>query len=88
MSQDNPLTEPARVFASPQDVLDAEGLTPEQKIHALRQWEYDAREKEVAEEENMGGADADTLPEILRALASLGADTVVPHGAMGKQGGE
>ena len=57
-----------------QEVVKEKNLTRSQKIKILRQWEYDARELEVAEEENMQGVDNDILPEVLSALAALGAD--------------
>lgn len=75
-------------FATPDDVVKAEHLGRERKLGILRQWEYDAREKEVAEEENMAGGEDDRLALILKAIDDLekgGIDTFdSPH----KQGGQ
>ncbi len=46
---------PTTVFRTPDEVLLREDLSREQKIEILRRWAYDARQLEVAEEENMGG---------------------------------
>ena len=87
MSDRTPHGKPARTLTTPRDVLEAEDLTADRKIEILRQWAYDAREKEVAEEENMGGTDPDLLPEILGALASLESKPHSFPGTTGKQGG-
>jgi hypothetical protein len=65
--------DPTSVFAHPKDVLTAQ-LSREQKIDILRRWAYDAREIEIADQENMGGRPiADPLDEVLRCLKELGA---------------
>lgn len=66
--------DPASAFDSPQAVLAHPDLSREQRIEILRRWEYDARELQVAEAENMGGGEAAHLDEILRALHSLDAE--------------
>lgn len=66
--------DPASAFDSPDAVLTHPELSREQRIEILRRWEYDARELQVAEAENMGGGEAAHLDEILRALDALGAD--------------
>jgi hypothetical protein len=65
---------PADVFDRPSEVLDREGLTREQKLKILHQWEYDALQREVATEENMPSSDGSgpALAEIRRALEALG----------------
>lgn len=63
-------------------------LSREEKIALLKQWEYDARELEVAEEENMGGGAADMLERILRALEKLTPGDTHKIDAPNKQGGE
>ncbi len=66
--------DPTSVFAHPKDVLSESSLNREQKIDILRRWAYDAREIEVADQENMGGRPiADPLDEVLRCLKELGA---------------
>ncbi|MCG6942369.1 MAG: hypothetical protein LJE69_14100 [Thiohalocapsa sp.] len=63
-------------LARPQDIADREGLSHEQKIALLEQWEEDLREQMVAEEEAMPGGDAsfgEALAEVLESLKGLGA---------------
>jgi hypothetical protein len=65
------LADPSAVFGSPFRILSCPDLSVEEKIEILKQWEYDARELEVAEEENMQGGGPDVLHEILLALEQL-----------------
>lgn len=88
MSIEQALLDPATVYASPDAVVDDPSLDREQKIEVLRRWEYDARELEVAEEENMGGGPPDMLDQILAALRKLNAGIDVDHSPPTKQGGE
>lgn len=87
MDFDKALVDPASVFASPDDVVTAEGLSDEDRIRILRRWEYDARELTVADEENMPGDSTALLDQVLGALHRLGysanPDDVPPT----KQGG-
>lgn len=87
MDIDKAMLNPASVFSSPADVSNETALTWEQKIKLLRRWEYDARELEVAEEENMGGGPPDILDEILAELNQLQAETDLDHSPPTKQGG-
>ncbi len=83
------LLDPASTFPSPEQVLSSAELSREQKIEILHRWEYDARELEVAEEENML-SDSDQpgiLDEILRCLHALGAGLDPARSAPTKQGG-
>lgn len=82
------MLDPASVFASPEEIFRAKALTREQKIKILRVWEYDARELEVAEEENMGGGPPDRLGDILKVLHQLDATFDTEHAPPTKQGGE
>lgn len=77
MNLEQAMLDPSSVFASPAAVCDASELTRAQKIEILRRWEYDARELQVATEENMGGGPAGRLDQVLAALHQLdaGADT-------------
>ncbi len=70
---DKAMLDPGSVFDKPSDLLNAEDLTRKQKIEILRRWEYDARELQVATEENMPGNNSDLLDQVLKALNSLGA---------------
>ena len=63
---------PALVFLGPEDVLQRDELTREQKIEVLRRWKFDALQLQVAEEENMGGEQpSDILDRVLQALHAL-----------------
>lgn len=81
------LLNPAAVFRSPAEVVAREDLSDQQKIEILRRWEYDERELQVAEEENMAGGPSDMLDEILQALHELGAGVDTEHSPSTKQGG-
>lgn len=83
----NALINPSAVFRTPQEALLREDISRDQKIAILRRWEYDARELEVAEEENMTGPEPDILDEILAALHALDAWADTEHSAPTKQGG-
>lgn len=87
MDMNKALIDPTSEFVHPRDVLAEKSLTHTQKIQVLKRWEYDARELEVAEEENMGGTSPSMLGEILNALHSLDAPADTEHTAPTKQGG-
>lgn len=88
MDIDKAMLDPTSVFTNPKEVLAEGSLTNVQKIQILRRWEYDARELEVAEEENMGGAVPSMLGEILNALHRLNAEVDTEHSPPTKHGGE
>lgn len=81
------LRDPLGVFSTPDAVCDDRELDLDQKISILRRWEYDARELEVAEEENMAGGSPGVLEEVLAALRKLGALSDFEHSSPTKQGG-
>lgn len=87
---DQAILDPSSVFQTPEEVLQRDDLTTEQKIKILKHWEYDAREIMVAEEENMPGGErtATLYDEILKALHTLHATFDVEHTPPTKQGGE
>lgn len=82
------LLDPTSVFKTPEEVVRNQELTREQKIDILRRWEYDARELQVAQEENMRTNQPDILDSILKALNMLHAKDLKDHSAPTKQGGE
>jgi hypothetical protein len=84
---DKAMLDPAVVFQSPEALLRQADLSREQKIDILRQWEYDARELEVAEEEGMRTSRPDLLDRILQAFHTLHAWHDPDHTAPTKQGG-
>lgn len=84
------LTNPRAIFRRPQEVVESNDLSREQKIEVLRRWEYDARELQVADKEGMAPAEPQpvVLDGILDALRSLGAPADVERSAPTKQGGK
>ncbi len=82
------MLDPTAVFRDPEEVLQRVDLTQAQKIEILRRFGYDARALEVAEEENMLGAQPSDVPDrILNALHALGAGPDLEHTPPTKQGG-
>ncbi len=79
--------DPGAVFRTPEEVLQRTDLSREQKIEILRQWEYDARELEVAEEENMVGDQPGLLAQIHQALHALQAHLDAEGASPTKHGG-
>lgn len=73
MNIEQAMFDPTSVFSCPDDVLYEQSLTREQKVKILHRWEYDARQLEVAEDENMAGGPSDLLDNILAALNELNA---------------
>jgi hypothetical protein len=67
------LLDPTTVFRVPEQVLQRDDLSREQKTAILRRWAYDARELEVAEDEGMRDGEPDLLDRVLRALHELNA---------------
>ncbi len=90
---DEPLRDPAAAFESPAAVVRAGHLTREQKVEILRRREYDARELQVADDENMVGEKmlgenaGSLLQEVRSALRALDADSDPERSAPTKQGG-
>lgn len=74
MDLERAMTDPARYFKQPAEVVEHEQLTREQKLKILRQWEYDALQREVATEENMPASTHGraSLADIRKAMESLG----------------
>lgn len=65
------LLDPTAVFKGPEQVLQRDDLSREQKAAILRRWAYDARELEVAEDEGMRDGEPDLLDRVMRALDEL-----------------
>lgn len=65
---DRCLLDPGAAFRQPEDVLKDRRLKHRQKVEILCRWAYDATELAVAEEEGMGGGEADDLDRVLKAL--------------------
>ena len=89
MDEKNTLVDPSTLFKTPQEVVERNDLSRDQKIEILRRWEYDMRELQVADEEGMppAGPQSVTLDAVLKALDSLGAGSDIEHSAPTKQRG-
>ncbi len=76
------------MFLGPEDVLERDELTREQKIEVLRRWEFDALQLQVADEENMGSEEpSDILDRVLQALHALNASPNLEISPPTKPGG-
>ena len=73
------LLDPTSVYRLPMEVVNDNSLTREQKIQILHRWEYDARELQIAEAENMPELtrkkEGDMLTQVLEALHTLGSQS-------------
>jgi hypothetical protein len=78
---------PSSVFAAPEDVLNHDELTRQQKVEILWRWAYDAAEQSVAVEEGMPGEDGDLLGRIMLGLGALSAAVDIGHTGPSKQHG-
>lgn len=63
---------PATYFSSPMDIVDSEQLQASAKLVALKQWEFEVRQLEVATEENMNAVAKTTLQDVHEAMRALG----------------
>ncbi|MCJ2181022.1 hypothetical protein [Novosphingobium album (ex Hu et al. 2023)] len=79
------LLDPSVVFERPADVVSAPGISGAEKIKILHRWEYDVREEEVAQEENMSGDLPVTLSDVLEALKELGSGPAHGYPSPSKQ---
>ncbi len=68
---DRALIAPEQVFPTPMDVVVTESMTAEQKLKVLKHWEANARDLQVASEENMTGKQPSRLGEVRSAIIKL-----------------
>ena len=68
---DKALADPKAAYRTPAAVLTASELSRDEKRKVLLQWEQDARQLQVASDENMSGGEPPMLREVMRALAAL-----------------
>ena len=68
------LRDPARKFRDPADVIHDSHYSRDERLAILRQWERDARQLAVAEEEGMAGGEESLLSQVRRAIAALSAE--------------
>jgi len=76
MEQDNidfkkALSDPAKTFETPKNIINDDRFTDEQKIEILHSWEFEAKELETAEDESMNESSPDILDEILAAIQQV-----------------
>ncbi len=69
---------PSKFFKTPSEVATYPGLSLEDKIAILRQWETDARLMAVADEESMGGGENSHLGSVTQLLITLGDENKLP----------
>lgn len=75
---------PAAVYATPGDVSADRTLTRAQQIAVLREWHYDAKRLQEAQNENLSGGEPDRLQAVSNALLKMGVnmceetDTIAP----------
>ena len=82
------LLNPAVVFLGPEEVLERDDLTREQKIEVLRRWKFDALQLQVADEENMpSGQSSGIVDRVLQALYALNASPNLEDSPSTKHGG-
>ena len=60
-----------KTFARPEDILQTDALSAQQKIELLKQWEIDLRQLMVASEENMLSAASEQTADLLRRVRQL-----------------
>ena len=75
------IADPSRMFHSPAAVVDARDLSREEKIKILQNWELDAKRLLESADENMTderGRERNQLPDIQKALRSLGSEAALP----------
>ncbi len=68
---DEALLSPTKVFKTPMEVVETGALTTEQKLEVLKRWELEARDLQVAAEENMVGGESSGLIEVRKAIDVL-----------------
>jgi hypothetical protein len=71
-------TNPSKFFKTPAEVATYPGISREDKIEILRQWETDARLMAVADEESMGGGENSHLGAVTQLLITLGDENKLP----------
>lgn len=65
------MVSPSAIFDLPAEVVTNSVLTLRQKIEILKRWALDARQLQIATEENMGGGEPPMLDEVNEALSAL-----------------
>lgn len=66
------ISKPATYFSDPMEIVQDERLRDSAKILALKQWEFEVRQLDVATEENMYAVAKTTLQDVHNAMRALG----------------
>jgi hypothetical protein len=74
------IADPQKAFAHPQHLVDAKGLSDDEKVRLLLDWRQDLLEMQTATEENMPGQRGDAgmamrLKDVTDALIALGHES-------------
>jgi len=74
------ITDPQKAFSHPQHLVDAKGLSDDEKIKLLLDWRQDLIEMQTASEENMPGQRSEAgvairLKDVTDALIALGHES-------------
>jgi hypothetical protein len=77
---------PASYFASPMDLVASTQLQTSAKLMALKEWEFEIRQLDVATEENMCAAQTTTLQDVHEAMRALGHEPEADAAPGGKAG--
>lgn len=89
---DKKIQNPAENYRTPHDILEDGELSKEDKITALKEWEYDVRDILVAVEENMAPSEnhdvGALLDEIIKAIHILDPNYDTRGTTYTKQGGK
>lgn len=75
---------PSSVFASPDEVVRTDRLSPAQKLAVLRRWEFDAR-RVAGFARDSGQMSISMLQSVQRALQRLGADALPGAHTVGRK---
>ena len=84
---DEAVLNPGAIFTAPEEILDHDEFSRQQKIHILQQWQYDASSVAVAEEEGMEKDGELILQRVLQTLHRLTGGVDVEHTGPTKQSG-
>lgn len=77
------VNKPEQYFCSPHEIVECHDLSVTEKIEALKTWEFDIRQLEVASEENMDASTSTSLRDVHDAMHALGhsaTNDAVPGG--------
>jgi hypothetical protein len=80
------IANPTRYFRNPEELLRSSQVSSEVKILALKEWDSEIRQLEVASEENMPATNPTSLTDVHNALRALGVEPDGEHSGGNKTG--